>query len=107
MQMLLGCPLTYAEAVAVAVPAVVQAAVGLEEEKATGSVEVVGSDAAHVQTFSLPQQLLFPGQRATVRSGLGSEVTGGHAVQSWKKLQRKCGITRSAKDKAKGDVSRD
>lgn len=71
MQMLLACPLTYTEAVAVAVPAVVQTAAGLEQEKATGSVEVVGSDATYIQTFPFPQQLLLPGQRATVRSRLG------------------------------------
>lgn len=81
MQILLACPLTYTEAVAVVVPAVVQTAAGLEQEKATGSVEVVRSDATYIQTFPFSQQLLFPGQGATVRSGLGSKVTGGHAVQ--------------------------
>lgn len=73
-----NCTFTYTKAVTVAVPAAVQTAVGLEQEKATGSVEVVGSDARYVQTFSFSQQLLFSGQRATVGSGLGSEVKGGH-----------------------------
>lgn len=73
MQILHGCPLTYNKAVVGAVPTVVQTAAGLEQEKATGSVEVVRSDARYIQTFSFSQQLLFPGQRAAVRSGLGSE----------------------------------
>lgn len=81
MQISHGCPLTYNIGVVGAVPTAVQAAVGLEQEKATGSVEVIGGDSRHIQTFSFPQQLLFPGQRAAVRSGLGSQVTGGHAVQ--------------------------
>lgn len=95
MKILHGCPLTYNKAVVGAVPTVVQTAAGLEQEKATGSVEVVRSDARYIQTFSFSKQLLFPGQTAAVRSGLGSEVTGGHTVrQCWwssasKKLQIK------------------
>lgn len=81
MQILHVCPLTYNIATVGAVLAVVQTAVGLEQEKATGSVEVVRSDARYIQAFSFSQQLLFPGQRAAVRSGLGSEVTGGHTGQ--------------------------
>lgn len=78
VQILHACPPTYKKAVAGTVPTVVQTAVGLEQEKATGSVEVVGSDAGYIQTLPFPQQLLLPRQSTTVRSGLGSEVTGGH-----------------------------
>lgn len=94
MQILHGCPLTYNKAVVGAVPTVVQTAAGLEQEKATGSVEVVRRDARYIQAFSFSQQLLFPGQRAAVRSGLGSEVTGGHTVRQcwWSSVSKKLEI---------------
>lgn len=69
--------LTHNEAVVSAVTAVVQAAVGLEQEEPTGSVVVIGSDARHPETLPLSQQLLLPGEAPVVWAGLRSGVTGG------------------------------
>lgn len=60
--------------------AVVQAAIGLEQEEATGTVVIIGSDARHPQTFPLSQQLLFPGEPPMVRADLRSGVTGTHTM---------------------------
>lgn len=80
MRVLLNCPLTHIERVAPTVTAVVQTAVGLEQEEATGSVVIIGGDARHPQTFPLSQQLLLPRDAPVVRAGLRSGVTGGHRM---------------------------
>lgn len=76
----LNCPSTHNEAVVSTITAVVQTAVGLEQEEAAGSVVVIGGDARHPQTLSLSQQLFFPRDAPVVRAGLGSGVTGGHTT---------------------------
>lgn len=55
MQILHRHPLTYNKAVVPAILAVVQTAVGLEQEEATGPVVIVRGDARYVQAFSLSQ----------------------------------------------------
>lgn len=72
--------MTHVESVVCTVPAVEQAAVGLEQEEPAGSMVVVGGDARHPQTLPLPQQLLLPREAPVVRAGLGSGVTGGHTA---------------------------
>ena len=47
--------LTYSEAVVSTITAVVQTAVCLEQEEATGMVVIVGGDTRNTQTFSLSQ----------------------------------------------------
>lgn len=76
----LNSRLTHDEAAVSAVAAVVQAAVGLEQEEAAGPVVIVGGDARHPQTLPLPQQLLLPGEAPVVRAGLGSGAAAGHAT---------------------------
>ena len=80
MKVLLNCPLTHNERVVGTITAVVQAAVGLEQDEATGTVVIIGGDARHPQTFPLPQQLLLPREAPVVRAGLRSGVTGGHTT---------------------------
>lgn len=80
MCVLFKCPLTYNKAVVYTITAIVQTAVGLEQEEATGTVVIIGGDARHPQTFPLSQQLLLPGETPMVRAGLSSGVTGGHTT---------------------------
>lgn len=72
---LLNWPLTHNEAAVPTITAVVQAAVGLEQEEAAGSVVVIGGDARHPQTLPLSQQLFLPREASMVRAGLRSGVT--------------------------------
>lgn len=60
IKVLINCPFTHNEAVVSTIAAVVQAAVGLEQEESTGTVVIIGGDARHPQTLPLPQQLLLP-----------------------------------------------
>lgn len=78
VKIFLSCMLTHSKGVVSTVAAVVQTAVGLEQEKAAGMVVVIGSDARHPQTLPLSQQLLLSGEAPMVRAGLRSEVTGKH-----------------------------
>ena len=64
--------LTHNEGVVGPVAAVVQAAVGLEQDEAAGPVVVIGGDAGHPQTLPLSQQLLLPREAPVVRAGLRS-----------------------------------
>lgn len=80
MKVLLNCPLTHNEALVSTITAVVQAAVGLEQEEAAGTVVIIGGDARNPQTFPLTQQLLLPGEAPVVRAGLRSRATGGHTT---------------------------
>ncbi len=84
MKVFLKCPLTHNEAVVSTITAVVQTAVGLEQEEAAGSVVIIGGDARHPQTFPLSQQLLLSREAPVMRAGLRSGVTGGHTTsQCW------------------------
>jgi hypothetical protein len=47
-----------------------EAVAGLEEEEATGAVEVIGGDAKDTQALPLPKQLLLPGVDPMVGCGL-------------------------------------
>lgn len=80
MKVSLHCPLTHNEAVVSTVTAVVQTAIGLEQEEPAGSVVVIGGDARHPQTLPLSQQLLLPGEAPVMWAGLRSGATGGHTT---------------------------
>lgn len=80
VRVLLNWPLTHNEAAVPTITAVVQAAVGLEQEEAAGSVVVIGGDARHPQTLPLSQQLFFPREASVVRAGLRSGVTREHTT---------------------------
>lgn len=51
VEVIFSSPLTHNKAVVSTITAVVQAAVGLEQEEATGLVIVIGGDARHPQTL--------------------------------------------------------
>lgn len=89
VRVLLNWPLTHNEAAVPTITAVVQAAVGLEQEEAAGSVVVIGGDARHPQTLPLSQQLFFPREASVVRAGLRSGVTREHTTWQWPKSRSK------------------
>lgn len=61
---------THHEAILAPITAVKEAVAGLEEEEATGAVEVIGGDAKDTQALPLPKQLLLPGVDPMVGCGL-------------------------------------
>lgn len=80
IKVFLNRPLTHNEAVVSTITAVVQTAVGLEQEEATGSVVIIGGNARHPQTLPLSQQLLLTREAPVVRAGLKAGATGGHTT---------------------------
>lgn len=99
VRVLLNWPLTHNEAAVATITAVVQAAVGLEQEEAAGSVVVIGSDARHPQTLPLSQQLFFPREASVVRAGLRSGVTRERTTWRWPKSRSKTVRSRRGKTK--------
>lgn len=80
LKALFYCSSTHSEGVVSAVTAIVQTAVGLEQEEAAGPVVIVRGDARHPQALPLSQQLLLPREASMMRAGLRSGVTGGHTM---------------------------
>lgn len=80
LTVLLNLTLTHNEAVVSTITAVVQSAVGLEQDEAAGTVVIIGGDARYPQTFPLSQQFLLPREAPVARAGLRSGVTGGHTT---------------------------